>query len=124
MSKTNLEEVSRNIYDIKNKDNYEFKIEKGLTPQIIEEISKQKNDPEWMKKIRLNALEVYNKLNFPSWGPDLTELDMSKIATYVKPKSKLKNSWEEVPEEIKNTFDKLRNSRSRKKITCRSRSSV
>ena len=107
MSKTNIEEINRNIYDIKNKDEYEFKIKKGLTPEIIEEISKQKNDPNWMKEFRLKALEVYNKLELPTWGPDLSELNMDEIATYVRPKSKLNNSWEDVPEDIKNTFDKL-----------------
>ena len=57
--KTKLEKINRNIYDIKNKDEYDFKIKKGLTPEIIKEISKQKNDPEWMKEFRLKALEVY-----------------------------------------------------------------
>ena len=112
MSKTNIEEINRNIYDIKNKDEYDFKIKKGLTPEIIEEISKQKNDPDWMKEFRLNALEVYNKLQLPTWGPDLSELNMRNIATYVRPKSKLNNSWDDVPDDIKNTFDKLRYSRS------------
>ncbi len=51
MSKTKLDEINRNIYDIKNKDEYEFKIKKGLTPEIIEEISKQKNDPDWMREL-------------------------------------------------------------------------
>ena len=59
--KTKIEEINRNIYDIKNKDEYDFKIKKGLTPEIIEEISKQKNDPDWMREFRLKALEVYNK---------------------------------------------------------------
>ena len=107
MSKTNLEEINRNIYDIKNKDEYEFKIKKGLTPEIIEEISKQKNDPDWMREFRLKALEVYNNLEMPTWGPDLSELNMDEIATYVRPKSKLNSSWDDVPEDIKNTFDKL-----------------
>ena len=107
MSKTNLEEINRNIYDIKNKDEYDFKIKKGLTPEIIEEISKQKNDPDWMREFRLKALEVYNNLEMPTWGPDLSELNMDEIATYVRPKSKLNSSWDDVPEDIKNTFDKL-----------------
>lgn len=115
MSKTKIDEINRNIYNIKNKDNYEFKIEKGLTKDIIEEISKQKSDPEWMREFRLKALDVYNKLELPTWGPDLSELDMREIATYVKPKTKLNNSWEEVPEDIKSTFDKLRDTRSREK---------
>ncbi len=124
MSKTKLEEINRNIYDIKNKDNYDFKIAKGLTPDILEEISTQKGDPNWMREFRLKALEVYNNLSLPTWGPDLSELDMNEIATYVRPKTKLNNSWEDVPEDIKNTFDKLRNSGSRKKLPCRSWSTI
>ena len=105
--KTNVEEINRNIYDIKNQDDYDFKIKKGLTPEIIKEISKQKNDPEWMTEFRLKALETYNKLELPTWGPDLSELNMDEIATYVRPKSKMADNWEDVPEEIKDTFDKL-----------------
>mgnify|MGYP004517558007 FL=1 len=105
--KTNVEEINRNIYDIKNQDDYDFKIKKGLTPEIIKEISKQKNDPEWMAEFRLKALETYNKLELPTWGPDLSELNMDEIATYVRPKSKMADNWEDVPEEIKDTFDKL-----------------
>ena len=105
MSKTNIDEINRNIYDIKNKDEYGFKIKKGLTPEIIEEISKQKNDPDWMREFRLKALEVYNKLELPTWGPDLSELNMNDVATYVRPKTGISNSWEDVPEDIKNTFD-------------------
>ena len=107
MPKTKIEGINRNIYDIKNKDDYDFKIEKGLNKEIVEEISRQKNDPEWMKEIRLKALEAYSKLELPTWGPNLSELKMEEIATYVRPKSKLNTSWEDVPEDIKNTFDKL-----------------
>ena len=109
MSKTKVEEINRNIYDIKNKDEYDFKIQKGLNREIVEEISKQKNDPDWMKEIRLKALETYNKLELPTWGPDLSDLKMDEIATYVRPKTKLNSSWDDVPDDIKNTFDKLRN---------------
>ena len=84
--KTNLDEINRNIYDIKNKDEYDFKIQKGLTKEIIEEISKQKNEPDWMLELRLKALETYNKLELPTWGPDLSELNMDEIATYVRTK--------------------------------------
>ena len=105
--KTNLDEINRNIYDIKNKDEYDFKIKKGLTKEIIEEISNQKNDPDWMRKFRLKALDVYESLELPTWGPDISELDMNDIATYVRPKSKLNSSWDDVPEDIKKTFDQL-----------------
>ena len=107
MSKTQVDDIDRNIYDIKNKDDYEFKMKKGLNREIVEEISAKKNDPDWMKEIRLKALETYEKLELPTWGPDLSELKMDEIATYVKPKSKLNSSWDDVPEDIKKTFDNL-----------------
>ena len=105
--KTQVEEINRNIYDIKNKDEYDFKMQKGLNKEIVEEISEMKHDPDWMREIRLKALETYNKLEMPTWGPDLSGLKMDEIATYVKPKTKLNSSWEDVPEDIRNTFDSL-----------------
>ncbi len=105
--KNTIKEINRNVYDFKNEDRYDFKIQKGLNREIIEEISKQKNEPDWMTEIRLKALEIYNDLELPTWGPDLSELDMDDIATYVRPKTKLNNNWEDVPEDIKNTFDRL-----------------
>ena len=107
MSKTKVEDINRNIYDIKNDDDYAFKIKKGLTEDIINELSKQKKDPEWMREFRLKALEVYNRLELPTWGPDISELNIDEIATYVRPKTSLNSSWDDVPEDIKNTFDKL-----------------
>ena len=107
MAKTKVDDINRNIYDVIDKDNYEFKMQKGLNREIVEEISKRKNEPDWMLDIRLKALEVYNKLELPTWGPDLSELKMDEIATYVKPKANLNNSWDDVPEDIKNTFERL-----------------
>ena len=107
MAKTQVNEINRNIYDFKNKDDYDYKIKKGLTREIVEEISKQKNDPDWMRDIRLKALDVYNSLEMPTWGPDLSELNMNEIATYVRPKGKMASNWEDVPDDIKNTFDRL-----------------
>ncbi len=106
MSKTKIEEVNRNIYDIKNKDDSSFKTI-GLTKEVIKEISSKKNEPRWMLDLRLKALETYEKLEMPTWGPDLSELDMSKIATYVRPKTDMKKTWDDVPQDIKNTFDAL-----------------
>ena len=97
---------ARNIYNEKNIENAEYKTI-GLTEEVVRDISKRKNEPKWMLDARLKALEIYNKLDMPTWGPDLSELDMSKIATYVKPKSKKNNTWDDVPDEIKNTFDRL-----------------
>ena len=107
MSKTKVDDVNRNIYDIKNKDEYDYKMQKGLDEKIVREISSMKKEPKWMLDIRLKALEVYKKLEMPTWGPDLSCLDMNEISTYVKPKSNLNTNWEDVPEEIKSTFDKL-----------------
>ena len=105
--KTNVEDINRNIYDIRNEDNYDFKMKKGLTEEIVREISKEKNEPDWMRDLRLESLKIYNKLELPTWGPDLSELNMDEISTYVRPKSKLNSSWDDVPEDIKNTFEKL-----------------
>lgn len=107
MTKTQLEEINQNMYDFRNEDNFEYKIQKGLSEEIVKEISKKKNEPEWVLKIRLQALEMYNKLSLPTWGPDLSELNMDEIATYVKPKTDMKANWDDVPSEIKDTFDKL-----------------
>ena len=107
MAKTKVDDINRNIYDVVDKDNYEFKMQKGLNREIVEEISKRKKEPDWMLDIRLKALEMYNKLELPTWGPDLSELKMDEIATYVKPKANLNNSWDDVPEDIKNTFERL-----------------
>lgn len=107
MAKTQVEEINQNIYDFRNKDDFEFKMKKGLSREIVEEISKRKNEPKWMLEIRLKALETYERLSLPTWGPDLSELNMDDISTYVKPKTDMKSSWEDVPSEIKDTFDKL-----------------
>ena len=101
------DEKVENIYNVKNEDKYSYKTI-GLTEDVIREISEKKGEPEWLLHIRLNASEMYEKLPMPNWGPDLSELDMSKIATYVRPQSKLNNkTWDDVPEDIKSTFDAL-----------------
>ncbi len=107
MAKTKVAQINDSLYDFKNKDNYAFKIEKGLNEDIVKEISKQKNEPKWMLEIRLKALKIYNKLTLPVWGPNLSELDMNNIATYVKPNTDIKSNWEDVPQDIKQTFEKL-----------------
>ncbi len=105
--KTYIDEMDRGIYDVKNEDSFSFKSEKGLTKDIIETISEEKNEAKWMRDFRLRSLEIYNKLKLPTWGPSLDELDMDNIVTYVRPKSSLVGSWDEVPEDIKKTFDLL-----------------
>ncbi|WP_446898963.1 Fe-S cluster assembly protein SufB [Clostridium sp. LBM24168] len=106
-NKTYIEDVQRSIYDIKNKDNYSYKSDSGLTREIIEKISEEKNDPDWMREFRLKSLEIYNKMPMPSWGPDLKDLDMDNIVTYVRPDTSMKHDWKDVPQDIKQTFDML-----------------
>ncbi len=106
--KTRVEENTtlQNIYDIKTKHEFVDK-EYGLTKETIEKISASKNEPSWVLEFRLKALELFHELKDPDWGPDISYLDINKIATYVKPNSKENKSWDDVPDEIKNVFDKL-----------------
>ncbi|HET6361539.1 MAG TPA: Fe-S cluster assembly protein SufB, partial [Gemmatimonadota bacterium] len=94
-------------YGFKDPDNYVFKSEKGLSKKVVEMISSMKEEPEWMLKFRLKALEIYEKKPVPTWGADLSGLNMDEIYFYVKPSEKEGRSWEDVPEDIKRTFDRL-----------------
>lgn len=80
---------------------------KGLNRAIVEQISREKNEPDWMLQFRLRALEIFEKLPMPQWGADLSELDTNDIHYYVKPLKDQHTSWKDVPDAIKNTFDKL-----------------
>lgn len=84
-----------------------FASQKGLNEDIIREISKQKNEPEWMLKFRLDAYKVFLEKEMPKWGADLSGIDFNNIHYYVRPQDKSKRNWEDVPKEIKDTFDKL-----------------
>ena len=105
--KTIVSDIDRNIYDIKDEEKDTYRIEEGLTPEIVEKLSKEKNDPEWMREFRLNSLKIYNELKVPEWGPSIEGLNMDEIVTYVRPNTKMSAKWSEVPDDIKNTFDRL-----------------
>ena len=105
--KQQIADIDRSVYDIKDREDDFYKIDAGLTPALVEQISKEKNDPEWMKEFRLHSLEIYNKLQVPDWGPSIEGLHMDQIVTYVRPNSKMKGDWSEVPDDIKNTFERL-----------------
>ena len=105
--KTQVEDIDRSIYDVKDKENDAYRMEAGLTPEIIEKLSKEKGDPEWMREFRLKSLETYNEMPLPNWGPSIEGLDMDHIATYVRPKTDMKNDWKDVPQDIKDTFERL-----------------
>ena len=104
--KTYVDDIDRSIYDYRIEGNDSFKVKDGLTKEIVEQISKEKNDPEWMKEFRLRSLEIYNEMKIPTWGPSIDELNMDNIVTYVRPNTDMKGDWSEVPEDIKETFDR------------------
>ena len=104
-----VEDIDRSLYDFRyeEKDGEFYKIKEGLTEDIVLEISEKKNDPKWMRDFRLKSLEIYSKSKMPNWGPDISGLNVDNIVTYVKPNTKMSGTWEEVPDDIKNTFEKL-----------------
>ena len=99
--KTYVEDIERTLYDIKDEDHSVYKTQSGLTEDIIRDISKRKHDPQWMLDFRLKSLEVYNSLALPTWGPDISELNMDDIVTYVQPDAKMTGNWQDVPKDIK-----------------------
>ncbi len=88
-------------------DNYVFKSQRGLNREVVETISRMKDEPQWMLEFRLKALEHFLKRPMPNWGPSLKELDLDNIYYYVKPTEAQGKSWDDVPDDIKRTFDKL-----------------
>ena len=105
--KTYVEDINRTVYDIKDSEEDFFRVEQGLTPAIVEQISKEKNDPDWMREFRLKSLEIFNRTEMVDWGPEIDGLNMDDIVTYVRPKTKMSAKWSEVPQDIKDTFERL-----------------
>ncbi len=94
-------------YDFKDPEKYVFKSEKGLSRQTVEQISEMKKEPEWMLKFRLRAYEHFVKRPMPMWGGDLAHIDFNDIYYYLRPTDKVEKSWDDVPDKIKKTFDRL-----------------
>lgn len=105
--KSQVADIERSVYDIKNDEKDTYRLNAGLTSEIVEQISKEKNDPEWMREFRLESLDIYNSINMPDWGPSIDGLDVDNIVTYVRPNTKMSADWEKVPQDIKDTFDRL-----------------
>lgn len=87
--------------------NPHYSTSKGLSEKIVKEISYIKNEPEWMKKIRLSAFQIYSKKKLPTWGGDLTKIKFDDIYYYIKSTERQSKSWDQVPKEIKDTFEKI-----------------
>lgn len=105
--KTNVNDVDRSMYDFRNEEKDVYRIKEGLTPAIVEKISSEKHDPVWMQNFRLESLQIYNEMKVPDWGPSIEGLNMDDIVTYVRPNTKMSAKWSDVPEDIKDTFEKL-----------------
>lgn len=88
-------------------ENYVFKSRKGLDEKVIQEISWMKSEPEWMTKFRLHAYNAFKKRPTPQWGGNLNDIDFDNIYYYIKPTDRQQRSWDDVPDDIRNTFDRL-----------------
>ncbi len=106
-AKTQVADIDRSPYDFRNGEADAYKVRAGLTPEIVEKISKEKHDPEWMTLFRLQSLQIYNEMQVPDWGPAIDGLDMDNIVTYVRPNTKMSAKWSDVPQDIKDTFERL-----------------
>ncbi len=102
-----LRERYEEQYGFRDPDSYVFRTRKGLDEEVVRQISTWKDEPQWMLEARLKALEIYRRKPVPTWGPDLSDLREDDMYFFVKPSEKEARSWDEVPENIKRTFDRL-----------------
>ena len=95
-----------NKYDFRNEENYVFKARKGIDADIVNQISEMKGEPKWMRDFRLNSLKLFESRPTPKWGGNI-DINFQDIYYYMKPTEGEGRTWDDVPEDIKNTFDKL-----------------
>ena len=106
-NRTEVADIDRSLYDFTYGEEGFERLDAGITPDIVREISVKKDEPQWMLDLRLKSLEIFNRFPDPTWGPSIEGLDMDNIVTYVKPNTEQKHDWESVPDDIKNTFERL-----------------
>lgn len=99
--------IDRSLFDDANRDNSKYKSNPGVTQAVVREISAQKEEPEWMLQKRLLALSYFEQTAMPTWGPSLTDLDLDDIVYFVRPDAKEATNWDDVPDDIKETFERL-----------------
>jgi Fe-S cluster assembly protein SufB len=103
-----LDELSKGYrFGWHDPESYVFKPKKGLNPQVVEEISGIKSEPDWMRKFRLKALRHFEGRPMPWWGADLSEIDFQNIYYYLKSTEGQAKTWDDLPEDIRGTWDKL-----------------
>jgi Fe-S cluster assembly protein SufB len=111
MSKVNNDNIFAGIRqeqsDFRDPEKLIFRTEKGLNESVVRQISQWKKEPDWMLEFRLKALDQFNRHHYPAWGPDLSNLNFDDLYYYARPAEEMERSWDDVPEDIKNTFDRL-----------------
>jgi Fe-S cluster assembly protein SufB len=94
-------------YGFHDPENYIFKAKKGLNREVVEEISWMKSEPDWMRQFRLRSLEIFEKKPLPQWGGNLNQINFQDIYYYMKASKESAKNWDEVPSDVKRTFDRL-----------------
>ena len=87
-------------YGFSKPENYVFKSKRGLSREVVEQISEMKNEPEWMREKRIKALEIFEGKKMPMWGADLSTIDFDNIYYYIRPTDRQVKSWKDLPKEI------------------------
>ena len=95
-------------------DKYVFKSRKGLDAEIVTQISQLKNEPQWMLDFRLNALEIFFEKPMPTWGGDMSGIDFQDIYYYVRASDRQEKDWDDVPDDIRKTYDRLESPKPRR----------
>lgn len=109
---TNAEQVKKiglgsYKFGFSSPENYVYKPQKGLNQEVVKKISEMKNEPEWMRDFRLKSYKIFLAKKLPTWGPNLSHIDFNNIYYYIRPTEQQEKSWEDVPADIKKTFDRL-----------------
>ncbi len=100
-------QIDTSKYSFRDSEKPVFKTPKGLSEAVVREISRQHDEPAWMLELRLKALEIFLQQPMPEWGADLSDIDFDDLHYYIRPSEHQSTNWDDVPEYIKNTFDRL-----------------
>ncbi|MFM1917950.1 MAG: hypothetical protein RJB01_1465, partial [Actinomycetota bacterium] len=102
-----IDALSRYDYGWSDSDTAGASARRGLNEEVVRDISAKKNEPEWMLDLRLKGLRLFDKKPMPAWGSNLSGIDFDRIKYFVRSTEKQATSWDELPEDIKNTYDRL-----------------
>lgn len=102
-----IESIGAYEFGWHDKDDYSHDVPKGINEQVVRHISAEKNEPEWMLERRLKALEIFERKPMPAWGPDLSDIDFGDFKYYVRPTDRQVKDWNDLPEDIRQTYDRL-----------------